>query len=192
MTLVGWFVSKNKASRQKSLRQVAMVAKFLDDSKPKTSLGKWIRPISNFIDLIQFHSICWMLAKFSGVESEKTAYEFRKRKRIFLCCVYHANSIERAREIRKFHVAVRLVHGNQNSHTTTGWAESVSTDEKLLKALVTAIKKHGVLSNQVSMHASANFTSFEGLGKNAKIASSGRKNWVAKMADVEFTQVCNS
>ena len=78
------------------------------------------------------------------------------------------------------------------SEDATGWAESVSTDEKLLKALVTAIKKHGALSNQVSMHASANFTSFEGLGKNAKIASSGRKNWVAKMADVEFTQVCNS
>ena len=85
-----------------------------------------------------------------------------------------------------------FLHENGNSHTTTARAESVSTDEKLLKALVTAIKKHGVLSNQVSMHASANFTSFEGLGKNAKIASSGRKNWVAKMADVEFTQVCNS
>ena len=184
MTLVGLFVSKNKASRQKSLRQVAMVAKFLDDSKPKTSLGKWIRPFSNFIDLIQFHSICWMLAKFSGVESEKTAPEFRKRKRIFLCCVHHANSIERAREIRKFHVAVRLVHENQNSRTTTGLS--------VLKALVTAIKKHGVLSNPVSMHASANFTTFEGLGKNAKIASSGRKNWVAKMVCVEFTQVCNS
>ena len=125
-----------------------MVAKFLDDSKPKTSLGKWIRPFSNFIDLIQFHSICWMLAKFSGVESEKTASEFRKRKRIFLCCAHHANSIERAREIRKFHVAVRLVHENQNSHTTTGWAESVSTDEKLLKALVTAIKNMGFLATR--------------------------------------------
>ena len=32
----------------------ALVAKFLDDNKPKTSLKKWIRTVSNFIDL-QFH-----------------------------------------------------------------------------------------------------------------------------------------
>ena len=43
-----------------------------------------------------------MLAKFCGVEYERTVSEFRKRK--FLYCVHH--STERAREIRKFHVAV--------------------------------------------------------------------------------------
>ena len=40
--------------REKSLRQVAMVAKYLDDNKPKTSIKKWVRTVSNFIDLIQF------------------------------------------------------------------------------------------------------------------------------------------
>ena len=39
---------------EKSLRQVAMVAKFLDDNKPKTSLIKRIRTVSNFDDLIHF------------------------------------------------------------------------------------------------------------------------------------------
>ena len=35
-----------------SLRHVAMVAKFLDDNKPKleTSLKMWIRNVSNFIE----------------------------------------------------------------------------------------------------------------------------------------------
>ena len=39
---------------EKSLRHLAMVAKFLDDRKPKTSLKKWIRTVSDFSDLIQF------------------------------------------------------------------------------------------------------------------------------------------
>ena len=47
--------------RERSLRQVAMVTKFLDDNKPKTSIKKWLRTVSNFIDLIQFHLICPML-----------------------------------------------------------------------------------------------------------------------------------
>ena len=52
---------------EKSLRHVATVAKFLDDNKPKTSLEinkKRIRTVSNFDDLIQFHIICQMTAKF--------------------------------------------------------------------------------------------------------------------------------
>ena len=64
-----------------------MVAKFLADNKPKTSLKKWIRSVSNFDDLINFHSICQMLAKLSGVKSERTVSKFRKRKREFLHCV---------------------------------------------------------------------------------------------------------
>ena len=40
---------------EKSLRHVAMVATFLDDNKPKTSLKKWNGTVSNFIDLIYFH-----------------------------------------------------------------------------------------------------------------------------------------
>ena len=56
----------------KSLRHVAMVAKFLGDSKPTKTLQKWNCTVSNFIYLIQFHLICQKLAKFSGVESERT------------------------------------------------------------------------------------------------------------------------
>ena len=71
---------KNVIREEKSLRRVAMVAKFLNDNKPKTSLMKWILTVSNFIDLIQFHLICQMLARFSGVKSERTVSKFRKRK----------------------------------------------------------------------------------------------------------------
>ena len=70
---------------EKSLRHVAMVANFLNDNKLKTSLKKWKRTVSNFIDLIQFHFICKMLATFSGGESERTLSKFRERKRTFLC-----------------------------------------------------------------------------------------------------------
>ena len=44
-----------------------------------------------------------MLAKFSGVESERTVFKFRKRKKN---CVVFAYFVKRAREIRKFHVLV--------------------------------------------------------------------------------------
>ena len=53
---------KERLNREKLLRLVAMVAKFLDENKPKT----WIRTVSNFIDLILFHFICQMFAKFWG------------------------------------------------------------------------------------------------------------------------------
>ena len=45
----------------KTLRHVSMVAKFLDDNKPKKS----IRTISNFTDLNQFHLTWQILEKFS-------------------------------------------------------------------------------------------------------------------------------
>ena len=77
-------------SRGQVVRHVAMVANFLYDNKLETSLKKRIRTVSNFIDLIQFHLICQMLATFSGGESERTSSKFRAR----------------AHEIRKFHVAV--------------------------------------------------------------------------------------
>ena len=69
-------------------RYVAMVAKFLELNKPKTSLKKSIRTASNFIDLIQFHLIWQMLAKFSRFESESTVSKFRRGKRQLLCCVH--------------------------------------------------------------------------------------------------------
>ena len=41
-----------------------------------------------------------MLAKFSGVESKRTVFRLRKRKK----CVVFTYFTKRAREIRKFHV----------------------------------------------------------------------------------------
>ena len=41
---------------------------------------------SHCFNLIQFHWICQILAKFSGVKSERTVSKFRKRKRKFLRC----------------------------------------------------------------------------------------------------------
>ena len=84
---------------KKSLRHVAIVAIFLDDKKAKTSLERWIRTVSNFIDLIQFHLVCKILAKSSGIKSERTVSEFRKRTRKLLC------SVHQSREIRKFQLA---------------------------------------------------------------------------------------
>ena len=79
---------------EKSLRHVAIVATFLDDNKPKTSLKKWIRTASNFIYLIQFHLMRQMLAKFSWVESERTVSKFKEEKDNF--CVVFTDSIKRA------------------------------------------------------------------------------------------------
>ena len=80
---------------EKLLRHVVMVAKFLDDNKPKMSPTKWIRTSLNFIQLIQFYLIWKMLATFSQVESERTVFKFRKRKRQHLCCVHplHKTSV---------------------------------------------------------------------------------------------------
>ena len=71
---------------EKSECHVTMVAEFLDD-KPKMSLKKLICTVLNFVDPFQFHLICQMLAKFSGVESERTVSMFRKEK-TFLCFVH--------------------------------------------------------------------------------------------------------
>ena len=60
---------------EKQIRHVAIVAKFLYDNKPNGCLNmKWFCAFSNSIDLFQFHLICQMLAKFSGVESETTEW----------------------------------------------------------------------------------------------------------------------
>ena len=43
------------------------------------------------------------------------------------------------------------------------------------------------------MHPATKLTIFKGLGKKTlEITSSSRKNWLAKVAGLEFTQVCNS
>ena len=87
---------------ERSLRHVTMVAKFLDYNKPKTSLKKSIRTVSNFINLTQFHLICKILAKLSEDERESTLSALEKENFVLCPCT---NSIKRAREIRKFHVA---------------------------------------------------------------------------------------
>ena len=75
---------------------VAMVAKFLNDNKPKTS-QKWIRTLSNFVDLIQFQFICSLilLGKFSEVESGRTVSKCRKRKREILGSWFHVVVVQR-------------------------------------------------------------------------------------------------
>ena len=54
-----------------------MVAKFLDDNNQKRSL----KIVSDFIDLVQFQLICQMLAKFTGVKSERTVFKFGNVKK---------------------------------------------------------------------------------------------------------------
>ena len=66
-----WNLNSPSNREEKSLRHVAMIAKFLEDNKTKTPLKKWIRIVSKFIDLIHFHLICKILAKLSEVESER-------------------------------------------------------------------------------------------------------------------------
>ena len=68
-----------ESREEKSLRHVAMVAKRLDDNKPKT----WVHTVSNFIDLIQFHFKfvkCWR--NFLGLNSKV----LKKKKKIFVLC----------------------------------------------------------------------------------------------------------
>ena len=84
---------------------MAIVVKFLDDNKPKTSLKKLIRTVSNFDDLIQFYLICQMLRNFLGLNPKlRTVSKVRKRKRQFLRCAGLLR-IKVGREIGKFHIA---------------------------------------------------------------------------------------
>ena len=56
------------------------------------------------MDLIQFHLICQMLAKFSGLNPKGPYLSLEKESETF--CVVFAYSVKPTREIRKFHVAV--------------------------------------------------------------------------------------
>ena len=68
---------------EKSLGHVAMVAEFLDDNKPKRSLKKGICSVSNFVDLVQFHSICQLLAKFCRLNPKGPYLRLEKEKENF-------------------------------------------------------------------------------------------------------------
>ena len=76
-------------------------------NEPKVSLKKWIRIVSNFIDVIQFYFL-----SNNEVESKRTVSMFRKRT--FLCNVV-TYSIKRAREIWKFHVIFAVVQQRQRN-----------------------------------------------------------------------------
>ena len=49
--IIWYSMVKETCNREKSLHHVAMVAKYLDDNKPKTSHKNWIRTVSNYVDL---------------------------------------------------------------------------------------------------------------------------------------------
>ena len=94
------FHKKPYNREEKLLRHVAMVAKFLDDDKPKTSLKKWTRTVSNFVTL-------WCVKywwNFLGLKSKGPYLSLEKEKDNF--CGLFTYSIKRTGEIRKFHVAV--------------------------------------------------------------------------------------
>ena len=64
-----------------------MVAKLLDDNKPRKSLKKYMRTVSNFIDLVQFHLFvkCWQ--NFLGTLNQKGQYlSLEKEKEDFVLC----------------------------------------------------------------------------------------------------------
>ena len=85
---------------EKSLRDVAVVAQFLDDNKPKASL----KVNSHCFKLHWFYLISFNLSnigKFSGVESKRM-----ERKGKFLSIFVFTYSIKQACEISKFHVTV--------------------------------------------------------------------------------------
>ena len=72
--------------QEKSLRHVALVAKFLDDNKPKIHLKK---VNSHCFKLHRSYSISFNfsnLGEIFWIEAERTVSEFRKRD--FLCCVH--------------------------------------------------------------------------------------------------------
>ena len=56
------------------------------------------------MDLIQFHLICQILAKFSGLNPKELYLSLEKEKETF--CVLFNYCVKRARKIRKFYVAV--------------------------------------------------------------------------------------
>ena len=95
---------------EKSLRHVAMVAKFLDDNKPKSHLKSKFALFQTSSILFNFK--CWQ--NFLDL-IRKTVSE--KEKETF--CVVFTYSVKRAREIRKFHVAVvqrRNVQKKRDAH----------------------------------------------------------------------------
>ena len=68
----------------------------------KTPLGKWIRAVSNFTTLVQFHKICLLLGFFSAVNSKGLYLSWEKGKEN--CCLVLTSSIKC--KTRMFHVVL--------------------------------------------------------------------------------------
>ena len=89
---------------EKSIRHFAMVAKFLDDDKPKIhSKSKFalFQTSSMLFSFIQFVK-CWR--NFFGLNPKGPYLSLEKEKEPF--CTVFTYSVKRVSEIRKFHVAV--------------------------------------------------------------------------------------
>ena len=80
--------------QEKLLRHVAMVAKFLDENKPKIHIKSKFA-LFKLVGLIQSHFICQMLAKFSGRNPKGQYLTLEKEKETF--CVVFTYSVELAR-----------------------------------------------------------------------------------------------
>ena len=82
-------VSFFRINREKSLRNVVimMVAKFLDDNKPKRHLksdSHCFRLHRSYLNSLNFSKV----GEIFRVESERTVYKIRERERKFLCCAH--------------------------------------------------------------------------------------------------------
>ena len=53
-----------------------------------TNRKRSLKTVSEFIDLVLFQLICQLLANLFGVKSERTEFEFRKRKKKTVCGVH--------------------------------------------------------------------------------------------------------
>ena len=74
-------------NREKSLRHVAMVAKFLNDNKPKRHLKSVFALFQNSLILFNTFNLSNVGETF-WVQSERRVCKFRKRKTKFLCCAH--------------------------------------------------------------------------------------------------------
>ena len=80
-------IIEQKNREEKSLYHIAMVAKFLDDNKPKILLKRKL--LLHCFKLHRSYSISFNLSNVGEifwVEFERTISEFRKKKRNLLCC----------------------------------------------------------------------------------------------------------
>ena len=104
---------------EKSLRHVAMLANFVDNNKPRMSLRKWIRTVSRSSTIL-FN--CIQFVKNVGEIFWGWIRKLRKEKENF-CAVSGTYVIKRAREIRKFRVAVvqRQLRNEQEERDLLFW-----------------------------------------------------------------------